>query len=75
MEPGARIGFHAPKRSDDPSNQADSAASAIVGAYLNKLGLPSRAIAYFTEKRPADIQWLTFEDADRLGISVKELPR
>jgi hypothetical protein len=72
MEPGARIGFHAPSRADDPNSRADSAGSAIVGAYLNKLGLPSRAIAYFTEKQPDEMQWLTFEDADRLGIYVKE---
>lgn len=72
MEPGARIGFHAPRRTDDPTNRADSAGSALVGAYLSKLGLPSRAIAYFTEKQPDDMQWLTLKDADRLGIYVKE---
>ena len=72
MAPGARVGFHAPRRADNPSNQSDPAGSALVGAYLNKLALPSRAIAYFTETPPAALQWLTFEDADRLGIYVKE---
>jgi hypothetical protein len=74
MEEGAWIGFHAPRRSDDPGFLPDSAGSAVVGAYLNELGLPSRAIEYMTERQPVDMNWLSFDDADRLGIEIQELP-
>ena len=51
----------------------DSAGSAIVGGYLNQLGLSSAAIGYINEASPDEIRWLTPEDADRLGIYIKQL--
>ena len=44
------------------------------GDYLNQLGLSMQAITYITEKQPADIQWLTFDDAARIGIEVSKFP-
>jgi hypothetical protein len=69
MAAGATVGFHA--ASDAVSGDADSAANAIVGAYLDQLGLPLSAIAYITEPKPSDIRWLTFDDAEEIGIDVK----
>lgn len=69
MQQGAKIGFHAAftARSETP----DGPANALVGAYLTQLGLPPSAIIYATEAQPLDMQWLTIEDAERVGIEVE----
>jgi hypothetical protein len=74
MAAGATVGFHAVYAADDPQRRADSVGNALVGAYLNQLGLPSRAIAYIAETQPDDIRWLTFDDAERIGIDVIRFP-
>jgi hypothetical protein len=71
MAPGETVGFHAAFLADDPKHGADSVGNAVVGAYLNELGLAIPAIAYITEAQPDDIQWLTFDDAKRVGIDVE----
>ena len=50
-----------------------SSGNAVLGAYLNQLGLPVPAIEYVTQAKPADMQWLTFEDARRIGLQVTSL--
>ena len=45
----------------------------MVGAYLNSLGLPTRAVMYMTFAAPASMQWLTVDDAEKIGIDVKLL--
>lgn len=67
------IGFHAVYLADDPQRLADSVGNALVGAYLNSLGLPPRAIAYMTVAQPHGMQWLSFEDARAVGIEVVAL--
>jgi hypothetical protein len=42
IAPSARIGFHAAYRSDDEQKRESGAGTAIVGAYLNELGLPEK---------------------------------
>jgi hypothetical protein len=67
----AKIGFHG---AFDPSSMQQSGpGNAIVGAYLNKLGLTYEAIAYMTAATPVDMQWLHSNDAKRLGIAAGEL--
>jgi hypothetical protein len=43
--------------------------NALVGAYLNKLGLSYGAIVYLTDAPPDDMQWLNPEDAEKAGIT------
>lgn len=69
MGAGSRIGFHAASRAD--TGATDPSANAIVGAYLNQLGLPLSAIAYITETLPDDMRWLSREAAEEVGIEVK----
>jgi hypothetical protein len=69
MSRGARVGFHA--AFDKTNGEASSAANAAVGAFLNQLGLRTDAIFYITSAAPSEIQWLSFEDAEKLGIEVK----
>jgi hypothetical protein len=46
------------------------------GGHFCSLPRPSRSpsITYITEKQPNDIQWLTFDDAGRLGIEARKFP-
>ena len=74
MAEGATVGFHAVYTTDNGQDTVSSAGNAVVGGYLSTLGLSMQAITYITEKQPADIQWLTFDDAAQLGIEVSKLP-
>ena len=40
---------------------------ALVGAYLNQLGLTPNAIAFATGEQPEGMQWMTFADAEYAG--------
>lgn len=72
MNDGAQIGFHAAYRLEQ-SGQASvsSMGNALVGGYLNKLGLSDQAIFYITRSDPGAMQWLTQQDALQLGISLQ----
>lgn len=73
MEPRSMIGFHAARNLNDRECAADSVGNALVGAYLNQLGLRQSAIAYITEMSPCDVQWLTVAAARQHGIELDEL--
>jgi hypothetical protein len=47
-----------------------SSGNALVGAYLNKIGLPYSAVIYITSAAPDSISWLNKPDAEKLGIEV-----
>jgi peptidoglycan hydrolase-like protein with peptidoglycan-binding domain len=67
----ARIGFHAAYRKVPNGNPEISApANASAGAYLGRLGSPDRAILYITSAPPTGMTWLSFEDAEKVGIEV-----
>jgi hypothetical protein len=46
-------------------------ATRSLGAYLNRIGLPDRAVVYLTQAAPGDLAMLSFEDAAKLGIEVE----
>jgi len=48
--------------------------NAILGAYLNQLGLSERAILYITHAAPTSMQWMSMEEAAEYGITVAKLP-
>lgn len=64
----AQIGFHAAY--DGESGKVTSTGNALVGAYLNKIGLPYAAVVYITSASPEAITWLSKSDAEKLGIEV-----
>jgi hypothetical protein len=68
MGPGARIGLHA--ASDPKTGQSASVANVLMGAYLNRVGLPYSAVVYLARTSPNFVTWLSFADARRLGIEV-----
>jgi ATP-dependent protease ClpP protease subunit len=71
MESGARVGFHAAYEVENGQPKSSGRANALVGAYLNQLGLNTEAIIYISTPAPESMQWLTAEDANQYGIDVE----
>jgi hypothetical protein len=67
---GARVGFHASYVIRDGVPMEAGAGNALVGSYLNKLGMRDTAIIYTTSASPTSITWLTAQDAKAVGISA-----
>jgi hypothetical protein len=67
----ALIGFHAASAQKDGITSETSVGNALVGAYLNRIGLPDRAVVYITAAAPDEITWLKMSDAAQLGIDVE----
>ncbi len=65
-----QVGFHAAYVLKDGVASTTSGGNALVGAYLNQIGLPDRAVLYITTPSPDEIAWLKLEDAESLGIDV-----
>jgi peptidoglycan hydrolase-like protein with peptidoglycan-binding domain len=70
----ALIGFHAAYAPKDGVNVETSVGNALVGAYLNTIGLPDRAVAYITVAAPNEITWLNLSDAAQIGVDVELFP-
>ncbi len=68
MGPRALVGFHAAY--DRRTLEITSTGNALVGAYLNKMGLNDQAVIYITSTPPKAMRWLTRADAEKLGIRV-----
>ena len=64
------VGFHAAYRVENGRNLETGAGNALVGAYLDRLGLNYDAIIFVTSAPPDSINWLTPSQAKNLGISV-----
>jgi SPOR domain len=64
----AQVGFHAAY--DGQTHEVTSSGNALMGAYLNKIGLPYSAVIYITSAAPDSISWLSKPDAEKLGIEV-----
>ena len=71
MGPGAQIGLHLADNAK--SEQGTGVANALLGAYLNRVGLPYSAVIYIAQGVPQSITWLSIADAKRLGIEVSPL--
>jgi hypothetical protein len=67
-----QVGFHAVYTTKDGQATISSAGNALVGAYLNQLGLSTSAVLYISTPPPEGIQWLSFSDARRIGIDVQQ---
>jgi hypothetical protein len=71
----SNVGFHAAYilKSSGPAESGPG--NAVMGAYLNQLGLSEQAILYITKTAPTSIQWMSLEDAAEYGIAVARLPQ
>ena len=71
MEDGGQVGFHAAYVEEGGAKVESGVGNALVGAYLNNLGMSAQTIIYIEMAQPDQITWLTQEDAQRLGLAVK----
>jgi hypothetical protein len=70
--PNSRIGFHAAYYFDPSGRPIEKGvANAILGAYLNELGLSYAAVAYITSSAPDSMQWLQQAHAAKVGIVIE----
>ncbi len=67
-----KVGFHAVYTTEGGQAAISSGGNALVGAYLNQLGLSTSAVLYITSPPPEGMQWLNFADARRIGIDVQQ---
>ncbi|MGL4311011.1 MAG: hypothetical protein ACRCSU_11040 [Paracoccaceae bacterium] len=73
MDPTALIGFHSAYTQTEDRIEESGFANAMVAAYLAKLGFGPDVITFATEAAPEDMNWLTPEDARRIGIYLRIL--
>ncbi len=69
--PKARVGFHSAYiEHEDGKKVTASVGNALVGAYLNSLGMNEGVIEFVTTAPPDSIRWLSKQQADQLGLFV-----
>ncbi|BCG79901.1 COG3904 family protein [Mesorhizobium sp. 113-3-3] len=64
----ASIGFHASYIVKNGTPSETGVGNALIGAYLNQLGLSQNAIVFVTSAPPEGMAWLSGEKANGLGL-------
>src|SRR6516165_5536535 len=62
-----KISFHA---AYDAASDESVVGTAVVDAYLSKIGLPYEAVIYITQTASNEMTWLNMSDAAQRGINV-----
>src|SRR6516165_4552038 len=62
-----KISFHV---AYDPASDESRVETAVVDAYLSKIGLPYEAVSYITQAASNEMTWLNISDAAQRGIRV-----
>jgi hypothetical protein len=75
MAADAQVGFHAAYVVRGGQALETGQGNALVGAYLNRIGLPYSAVVYITRSAPTSMTWLNAADATQHGIEVALLDR
>ena len=70
MAPTALVGFHAAYVVENGVASESSVGNALVGAYLNELGLGLNAIIFASSAAPNEMNWLNAAKAQKVGINV-----
>jgi hypothetical protein len=68
------VGFHTAYILKTAGPAESGPGNAILGAYLNQIGLSEEAILYITHAAPTSVQWMSLEEAAEYGIVVAKLP-
>lgn len=71
---GSKVGFHAAYVQKAGGTAESGPGNAVLGAYLDQIGLPEDAIVYITQAAPNSMKWLSMEEAAQHGIEVALLP-
>ena len=70
----SKVGFHAVYVEDaDGKKLPAGVGNALVGSYLNSLGLSEKIVTFVTVAGPDSIRWLNKSSADSLGLNVSIL--
>ena len=67
---GAKVGFHASYVVTDGRPIEKGVGNALIGAYLNQIGLSQDAVIFVTSAPPEGMEWLTVEKAERIGVAL-----
>src|SRR5712675_468320 len=67
---GSKVGFHAAYVQKAGGATESGPGNAVLGAYLDQIGLPEDAIVYITQAAPNAMKWLSLQDAAQHGIEV-----
>jgi hypothetical protein len=70
----SRVGFHAAYVQRAGATTESAPGNAVLGAYLDQIGMPEDAIVYITQAAPSSMKWLTLDEAAQHGIDVALLP-
>lgn len=73
LDLSSKVGFHAAYRLVEGRASENGAANALVGAYLNQLGLGEKAVVFVTTAPPEGIEWLTPEKASAVSIPYETI--
>jgi hypothetical protein len=71
---GSKVGFHAAYVQKAGATTESGPGNAVLGAYLDQIGLPEDAIVYITQAAPNSMKWLNMDEAAQHGIDVALLP-
>ncbi len=71
---GSKVGFHAAYVQKAGGAAESGPGNAVLGAYLDQIGLPEDAIVYITQASPNSMKWLNMDEAAQHGIDVALLP-
>jgi hypothetical protein len=71
--PRAKIAFHAAWMFRDGKKQETGSGNALVGAYLNTLGLTDEAIVFITSAAPDEAEFLSTDLADAKAFGIGNL--
>lgn len=70
MDPSALVGFHAAYIEENGRASESGVGNALVGAYLNELGLGFDAVVFVASAAPNEMNWLNAAKAQQAGIDV-----
>jgi len=70
--PDARIAFHAAWKLENGRRVETGSGNALVGAYLQSLGLSEDAIIFVTSAPPDGAEMLSFQKAEAIGLNVRK---
>ena len=68
------VGFHAAYIERGGRATETGVGNALLGSYLNQIGLSQNALVYITMAAPTEMTWLNFRDAKQIGIDVAPWP-
>ena len=74
LQGDAKVGFHAAYHLAQGVPVEGGQANAMVGAYVTRLGLPLKVVAFVTAAAPEEMRWLYPAEAMEIGLDIAYVP-